>query len=78
MNVKDVSNLSDVSSVFSDLPESVKKVLLQSIFNNTGGEVVVNKDGKKRYWEYLRTLLCWRLAWHLVEIFKQCDKLLSL
>ncbi|KAK9949133.1 hypothetical protein M0R45_004673 [Rubus argutus] len=47
MNVKDVSNLSDVSSVFSDLPESVKKVLLQSIFNNTGGEVVVNKDGKK-------------------------------
>lgn len=47
MNVKDVSNLSDASSVFSDLPESVKKVLLQSIFNNTGGEVVVNKDGKK-------------------------------
>ncbi|KAM5576796.1 calcium-transporting ATPase 2, plasma membrane-type [Rosa sericea] len=46
MNVKDVSNLSDASSLFSDLPESVKKVLLQSIFNNTGGEVVVSKGGK--------------------------------
>ncbi|KAJ0873451.1 putative calcium-transporting ATPase [Helianthus annuus] len=30
-----------------EIPESVKKILVQSIFTNTGGEVVVNKDGKR-------------------------------
>nr|XP_043614838.1 calcium-transporting ATPase 2, plasma membrane-type-like [Erigeron canadensis] len=30
-----------------DIPESVKKILIQSIFTNTGGEVVSNKDGKR-------------------------------
>ncbi|CAA0814361.1 Calcium-transporting ATPase 2- plasma membrane-type [Striga hermonthica] len=29
-----------------EIPEPVVKILLQSIFNNTGGEVVVGKDGK--------------------------------
>ncbi|XP_016650707.1 PREDICTED: calcium-transporting ATPase 2, plasma membrane-type isoform X2 [Prunus mume] len=46
MNVKEVSKPSEASSLFSDLPESAKKLLLQSIFNNTGGDVVVNKEGK--------------------------------
>ncbi|KAL3640334.1 Calcium-transporting ATPase 2, plasma membrane-type [Castilleja foliolosa] len=31
----------------SKIPEPVVKILLQSIFNNTGGEVVINKDGKR-------------------------------
>ncbi|XP_076960059.1 calcium-transporting ATPase 2, plasma membrane-type-like [Bidens hawaiensis] len=30
-----------------EIPESVKKILVQSIFTNTGGEVVVNKEGKR-------------------------------
>ncbi|KAM0062834.1 putative P-type Ca(2+) transporter [Helianthus debilis subsp. tardiflorus] len=30
-----------------EIPESAKKILVQSIFTNTGGEVVVNKDGKR-------------------------------
>ncbi|RDX93615.1 Calcium-transporting ATPase 2, plasma membrane-type, partial [Mucuna pruriens] len=35
------------SSLSSELPDSALKLLLQSIFNNTGGEVVVNKRGKR-------------------------------
>ncbi|XP_008354719.2 calcium-transporting ATPase 2, plasma membrane-type-like [Malus domestica] len=46
MNVKEVSKPNEASSLFSDLPESAKKLLVQSIFNNTGGEIVVNKAGK--------------------------------
>ncbi|KAG6594975.1 Calcium-transporting ATPase 2, plasma membrane-type, partial [Cucurbita argyrosperma subsp. sororia] len=45
MNVKESSN--NPSSFCSDLPSSVVKLLLQSIFNNTGGEVVINKNGKR-------------------------------
>lgn len=45
MNVKDVSKSNKDSC--SDLPDFAVKLLLQSIFNNTGGEVVVNKDGKR-------------------------------
>ncbi|KAJ0500045.1 putative P-type Ca(2+) transporter [Helianthus annuus] len=30
-----------------EIPESAKEILVQSIFTNTGGEVVVNKDGKR-------------------------------
>ncbi|KAK7309153.1 hypothetical protein RJT34_05666 [Clitoria ternatea] len=41
---KEVSN--KASSFCSELPESTVKLLLQSIFNNTGGEVVVNQHGK--------------------------------
>ncbi|XP_004511843.1 calcium-transporting ATPase 2, plasma membrane-type-like [Cicer arietinum] len=45
MKSKEISNKTS-SSLCSELPESVVKTLLQSIFNNTGGEVVVNKEGK--------------------------------
>jgi len=45
--VKEVDNSSDTKSLFSELPESVMTMLLQSIFNNTGGDVVINQDGKR-------------------------------
>ncbi|CAJ1942999.1 unnamed protein product [Sphenostylis stenocarpa] len=44
MNTKEVSKDTSLSS---ELPGSALKLLLQSIFNNTGGEVVVNKRGKR-------------------------------
>ncbi|KAG2408535.1 Calcium-transporting ATPase [Vigna angularis] len=44
MKVKEVSNNSSLSS---ELPGPALKMLLQSIFSNTGGEVVVNKKGKR-------------------------------
>ncbi|KAK7252773.1 hypothetical protein RIF29_36967 [Crotalaria pallida] len=44
MNSKEVSN--KTSSLSAELPASAVKLLQQSIFNNTGGEVVVNKEGK--------------------------------
>lgn len=47
MNVKDVSKSGDASALCSEIPNSVLKTLLQSIFNNTSGEVVATK-GKKR------------------------------
>ncbi|XP_049384060.1 calcium-transporting ATPase 2, plasma membrane-type-like [Solanum stenotomum] len=46
MNVKDVSKPGDASALCSEMPNSVLKTLLQSIFNNTSGEVVATK-GKK-------------------------------
>ncbi|XP_047956483.1 calcium-transporting ATPase 1-like isoform X2 [Salvia hispanica] len=46
--VKDLSSEGSVSELRSQLPESVLKTLLQSIFNNTGGEVVVSRDGKQK------------------------------
>ncbi|RID51037.1 hypothetical protein BRARA_H01727 [Brassica rapa] len=45
MSVQDVANSND-GSLRSEIPESAVKLLVQSIFNNTGGEVVVNKLGK--------------------------------
>ncbi|XP_028230960.1 putative calcium-transporting ATPase 7, plasma membrane-type isoform X2 [Glycine soja] len=45
MNIKEVT--SNDSSLSTELPDSALKMLLQSIFNNTGGEVVVNKKGKR-------------------------------
>ncbi|KAK9678466.1 hypothetical protein RND81_11G213300 [Saponaria officinalis] len=42
-NVKEITIESNLRS---ELPESTLKLLLQSIFNNTGGEVVANKQGK--------------------------------
>lgn len=45
MNVKEVSKTS-AASLCSDLPDSVVKLLIQSIFTNTGGEVVINKSGQ--------------------------------
>ncbi|XP_073279992.1 calcium-transporting ATPase 2, plasma membrane-type-like [Primulina huaijiensis] len=47
MEVKDLSEPRTASALRSELPETVVKTLLQSIFNNTGGEVVVNKQGKR-------------------------------
>ncbi|KAL0332338.1 UNVERIFIED_CONTAM: Calcium-transporting ATPase 2, plasma membrane-type [Sesamum calycinum] len=48
MNVKDLSNPDYASTLASELPQSVVKILLQSIFNNTGGEVVVRRRGKHK------------------------------
>lgn len=47
MNVKDVSNQESASALCSEIPESAIKIVLQSIFNNTGGEIVVNEAGKR-------------------------------
>lgn len=43
MNVKEITK---ESTLRSELPESTLKLLLQSIFTNTGGEVVTNDKGK--------------------------------
>ncbi|KAG8384278.1 hypothetical protein BUALT_Bualt04G0101800 [Buddleja alternifolia] len=41
-------HVNEVMTKRSELPEPVVKILLESIFNNTGGEVVVNKRGKRK------------------------------
>ncbi|GLT68790.1 hypothetical protein SLA2020_409920 [Shorea laevis] len=46
MDVKEVSK-ENQESFCSQIPDSAMKLLLQSIFNNTGGEIVVYKDGKR-------------------------------
>ncbi|GAB2282707.1 Calcium-transporting ATPase 2, plasma membrane-type, variant 2 [Dionaea muscipula] len=45
MDVKELNGPKS-STLPSEIPNSVTKLLLQSIFNNTGGEVVINKEGK--------------------------------
>ncbi|KAJ1266069.1 hypothetical protein BS78_08G122800 [Paspalum vaginatum] len=45
-NIKEVNGSQNASKLCSELPEIVVKTLLESIFNNTGGEVVINQDGK--------------------------------
>ncbi|KAF8377641.1 hypothetical protein HHK36_031024 [Tetracentron sinense] len=45
-NIKEVSTSKDALSLRSKIPDSAVKILFQSIFNNTGGEVVVNKNDK--------------------------------
>ncbi|CAM0152785.1 unnamed protein product [Urochloa decumbens] len=45
-NIKEVNGPQNSSKLCSELPEIVVKTLLESIFNNTGGEVVFNQDGK--------------------------------
>ncbi|KAL2987775.1 hypothetical protein AAZX31_11G047200 [Glycine max] len=47
LNSKEVSSNKDSSSLCSELPEPAVKLLQQSIFNNTGGEVVINQNGKR-------------------------------
>ncbi|KAI3713008.1 hypothetical protein L1987_71578 [Smallanthus sonchifolius] len=42
LNIKDVNKQSK-----PDIPDKALKILLQSIFTNTGGEVVNNKEGKR-------------------------------
>ncbi|KAL6622532.1 hypothetical protein ACP70R_032411 [Stipagrostis hirtigluma subsp. patula] len=44
--IKEVNSPQNASKLCSELPEIVVKTLLESIFNNTGGEVVINRDGK--------------------------------
>lgn len=44
MDIKEVENKGPNLSF--EISDSARKILLQSIFNNTGGEVVVNKDEK--------------------------------
>ncbi|KAG6482596.1 calcium-transporting ATPase 10, plasma membrane-type-like [Zingiber officinale] len=46
-NVKDVNDHGNLKTIFSEIPDVVLKVLKQSIFNNTGGEVVINQSGKR-------------------------------
>ncbi|KAG0464345.1 hypothetical protein HPP92_020414 [Vanilla planifolia] len=45
-NIMELSNQGDASNMCCKVPEPVVKILLESIFNNTGGEVVINEDGK--------------------------------
>ncbi|KAJ6809250.1 calcium-transporting ATPase 1, plasma membrane-type-like [Iris pallida] len=45
-NIKEVGDSEKAVSMCSQVPNSALKTMLQSIFNNTGGEVVVNQDGK--------------------------------
>ncbi|KAJ4965685.1 hypothetical protein NE237_017534 [Protea cynaroides] len=45
-NIKEVSSSGEVSSLCAGIPDSAVRMFLQSIFNNTAGEVVINKDGK--------------------------------
>ncbi|XP_059642567.1 calcium-transporting ATPase 2, plasma membrane-type [Cornus florida] len=47
MNIKEVSKSDDATTLCSELPDSALKLLLQSIFINTGGDIVVNKEGKR-------------------------------
>ncbi|KAK1381024.1 Calcium-transporting ATPase plasma membrane-type-like [Heracleum sosnowskyi] len=47
MNVKDLSKEGSSTNLKSEIPASTMKILLQSIFNNTGGEVVVNETGTR-------------------------------
>lgn len=47
MNVREVSETGNASALRSELPGPAVEILLQSIFNNTAGEVVVNKSGKR-------------------------------
>lgn len=46
-NVKEMNSSNEVLTLCAELPYSTLKILLQSIFNNTAGEVVVNKEGKR-------------------------------
>ncbi|KAK3148063.1 hypothetical protein QOZ80_3BG0290140 [Eleusine coracana subsp. coracana] len=45
--VKELDGVSETKTLFSELPDSVMTMLMQSIFNNTGGDVVINQDGKR-------------------------------
>ncbi|KAJ3673972.1 hypothetical protein LUZ60_005964 [Juncus effusus] len=44
--IKELNNPNESVKIRDDFSNEVIKVLLQSIFNNTAGEVVVSKDGK--------------------------------
>ncbi|KAK9983261.1 hypothetical protein SO802_032786 [Lithocarpus litseifolius] len=44
--IKEVGSSKETSGICSEIPSNGLSILLQSIFNNTGGEIVKNKDGK--------------------------------
>ncbi|KAG6705411.1 hypothetical protein I3842_07G178100 [Carya illinoinensis] len=44
--INDVGSSKETSSIGSEIPSSASSILLQSIFTNTGGEIVKNKDEK--------------------------------
>ncbi|XP_028772746.1 calcium-transporting ATPase 2, plasma membrane-type-like isoform X2 [Neltuma alba] len=49
MNIKELTNEEKDSSSFrSELPDFAMKLLLESIFNNTGGEVVTKRKSKRK------------------------------
>ncbi|PKA65931.1 Calcium-transporting ATPase 1, plasma membrane-type [Apostasia shenzhenica] len=43
-NISELESFKEASSLMSLFPSSVVKTILQSIFNNTSGEVVINQD----------------------------------
>lgn len=45
-NVKEIHNVEEAKKVMTETPESVSKILMQSIFQNTSGEVVTDKNGR--------------------------------
>ncbi|KAK8933547.1 Calcium-transporting ATPase 1, plasma membrane-type [Platanthera zijinensis] len=45
-DIMEFSGPGDASSMRSQLSENVSNILLESIFNNTGGEIVTNQHGK--------------------------------
>ncbi|CAN0863730.1 Calcium-transporting ATPase 2, plasma membrane-type [Linum grandiflorum] len=47
MKVQEVGSPSNFTHLKSEIHDSSLKLLLQSIFNNTGGEVVMSKEGKR-------------------------------
>ncbi|KAL0392116.1 UNVERIFIED_CONTAM: Calcium-transporting ATPase 1 [Sesamum radiatum] len=44
--IKEVSTSAKTSAFCSDIPDSVVKMVQRSIFNNTGGDIVMTQDGK--------------------------------
>ncbi|MQM03489.1 hypothetical protein Taro_036272 [Colocasia esculenta] len=45
-DIKEVGDSKEAKNICSHIPGAAVKTLLQSMFTNTGGEVVFNKDGK--------------------------------
>ncbi|ONK75913.1 uncharacterized protein A4U43_C03F21880 [Asparagus officinalis] len=45
-NIEEVSDSNKATRMCSKIPDMAVKTLLQSIFNNTGGEIVINQEGK--------------------------------
>ncbi|PWZ28724.1 Calcium-transporting ATPase 10, plasma membrane-type [Zea mays] len=45
--VRDVNSSVETKTLPSDLPASVVAMLLQSAFNNTGGDIVLDQDGRR-------------------------------
>ena len=44
-SVKEIHNAEEAKKVMTETSESVSKMMMQSIFQNTSGEVVTDKDG---------------------------------